>query len=51
MMKYSFYVSTYQRESEGKGDTQPDVGIDRQTNIIGQTGRTPVIETTYLIGL
>ena len=51
MMMYAFYVTTSQSGGEGQGDTQAEVGTDRKTNLIGQTGRTMGIETTHLIGL
>ena len=51
MMKYNFYVTTSQSGGEDRGDTQADVGTDRQTNIIGKTVRTIGIETTHIIRL
>ena len=51
IMKYAFYITTSQSGGEGKGNTQTDVSIDRQKNLIVQT-RTPTgIETTHPIGL
>ena len=51
MMKYTFYVTTSQIGGEGQGDTQTDAGTDIQTNIIGQSYRPMVIDTTHIIGL
>ena len=51
MMKYDFYVTTYQSGGEGQGDTQTDVGTDRQTNLIGEIGRPTGIETPHPIRL
>ena len=51
MMMYAFYVTTSQSGGEGQGDTQIDVGTDRQMKLIGQTGRPTGIETTHPIGL
>ena len=51
MMKYAVYVTTSQSEDEGQVNTQIDVGIDIHTNLIGQTSRSTVIDTTHPIGL
>ena len=45
------YVTTSQSRVEGQGNTYTDVGTYIQTDIIGQTGRPTVIETTHLIGM
>ena len=51
MMKYAFYVTTSKSGGEGQGDTQTEVGADINTNLIGETGRPMVIDTTHPIGL
>ena len=47
----TFYSTTYQSGGEGQGNTQTEVGTDRQINITGQTGRPTGIETTHIIRL
>ena len=37
------YVTIYQSDVEEKCDTRPDIGAERHTNMIGQTGR-PLIQ-------
>ena len=49
MMRYAFYVNTSQIGGEGQDNTYIDDGIDRQMNLIGQTGRPTGIDTTHTI--
>ena len=49
MMKYNFHVTTSQSGGEGQGNTQIDVGIVKQTNLIGYTSIPMVIDTTHPI--
>ena len=38
MNKYAFYLAASQSGGEGKGNTQTDVGTDKQTNLMVQIG-------------
>ena len=40
MMKYTFYVTTYQSGGEGKGDTKTEFGIYRKTNLYSASMQT-----------
>ena len=48
-MRYAFYVSTNKSGGEGKGYTKIEARTDRQTNLIGHTGRPTATHTANWI--